>query len=775
MTLRPVHPAWPRYLLPTLSLCVASLADPSLPPPADHPVEFNRDIRPLLERYCLGCHGEERPRGGLAMLDRESILLGSDNGAVLVVGRSAESLLIRSVAWLEEDLEMPPPGEGKRLDREEIGLLRAWIDQGLAWEEEEEEPLRYLYRTVMGHTSVSGDIGRFREHWQTDEGLHGGIGDLWVRDRTPEGTRIELRARSIHPAGIRRLDLDIIRPDLGYFGLEYRSARFHFDDSGGHWPPGDVPEADRELRMDTSSIRLELGLDMPGKPHLFLGYEHRYRHGDKSTLHRGPMFPPEEGKALYPAWRHLEEDTHVLDLGVDFERGDWAVRDTLHLEMTEHSGMRTRAESVGPGSGIVSARSSESLQQFSGANSLQVTRRIRSWWLLSAGYLHSSLDATAGFDLETRLPAEWAAEPIPGDIGRQILLSRDSHVINLNSGFDPAPGWHLFAGAESDWTRQAGTGDIWIFGTWPTGMGSALDRRTTEQQFGLRFTRPANHTLYLDTRHRQTILGLRENQIVDDGFEADNDFMRHTDASLVLDEYRTGWIRSFGNRYTLHARLRHRMRSADYRHRIDTDGGPDPGLGYPAHVRYRSLDTLDGRIQLHARPTARLQATLAWSLVRSDHELSLTEPALPHHAGRHRMNNWSLSLFARPREWLQVSVTALRSGHEAGSALEEVAPHQGESLSLAGNLGIRLHRNWDWSLRGSIVRVDTERNAGDDTPFGSLIYDREGVVTGISRRLGRDGLLRLQFGLFRYREHEGSAADDYLAHAVSLSFRRAFL
>jgi hypothetical protein len=64
------------------------------------------------------------------------VLLGQTNGRALVVaGKSAESPLIHRVAGLVPDRLMPPPGSGERLSGEQVAILRAWIDQGVVWDE----------------------------------------------------------------------------------------------------------------------------------------------------------------------------------------------------------------------------------------------------------------------------------------------------------------------------------------------------------------------------------------------------------------------------------------------------------------------------------------------------------------------------------------------------------------------------------------------------------------------------------------------------------------
>src|SRR5665213_230452 len=103
----------------------------ALPPPANHRVDFATDVKPLFEASCIRCHGRGRVRGGLRIDSRDTLLKGGDTGPAAVVGKSAESYLIEMVAGANPDEVMPK--KGKKLTSEEIGLLRAWIDQGLPW------------------------------------------------------------------------------------------------------------------------------------------------------------------------------------------------------------------------------------------------------------------------------------------------------------------------------------------------------------------------------------------------------------------------------------------------------------------------------------------------------------------------------------------------------------------------------------------------------------------------------------------------------------------
>src|SRR5262245_29125731 len=111
-------------------LVAGSAVAKELPPAAKIKVDFARDIEPLLSKRCLVCHGPQQQMSRLRLDQKEAALKGGASGADIKPGDSAGSRLIHLVAGLEKKV-MPPAGA--RLTAEEVGLLRAWIDQGVAW------------------------------------------------------------------------------------------------------------------------------------------------------------------------------------------------------------------------------------------------------------------------------------------------------------------------------------------------------------------------------------------------------------------------------------------------------------------------------------------------------------------------------------------------------------------------------------------------------------------------------------------------------------------
>jgi len=152
-------------------LVVGATVPQALPPVATRKVDFASDVEPILARSCIQCHGAEVQMGGLRLDTRAAAIAGGRSGAVIRPGDSAGSRLIRLVAGLEDKLVMPM--SGARLTTAEVGVLRAWVDQGANWSEQRAgaiearkhwaylPPRRLGFPTVKTETWVRNPIDRF--------------------------------------------------------------------------------------------------------------------------------------------------------------------------------------------------------------------------------------------------------------------------------------------------------------------------------------------------------------------------------------------------------------------------------------------------------------------------------------------------------------------------------------------------------------------------------------------------------------------------------------
>jgi len=108
----------------------------TLPPASTKPgVTYATDIKSILDASCAKCHGADKPKARLRLDSLEGALKGSKDGKVITPGDSANSFIVKSIAHVTSDKDswMPPLKNRagiKPLTPDEIGLLRAWIDQG---------------------------------------------------------------------------------------------------------------------------------------------------------------------------------------------------------------------------------------------------------------------------------------------------------------------------------------------------------------------------------------------------------------------------------------------------------------------------------------------------------------------------------------------------------------------------------------------------------------------------------------------------------------------
>ncbi|MGE0758696.1 MAG: DUF1549 domain-containing protein, partial [Pirellulaceae bacterium] len=97
-----------------------------------HPVDFARDVLPLLRRACFECHGPQKQEGGLRLDDRAAAMRGGDSGPGIVAGKSADSELMTRIS-LPKLSEGVMPARGNPLTPAEVEVLRRWIDAGAPW------------------------------------------------------------------------------------------------------------------------------------------------------------------------------------------------------------------------------------------------------------------------------------------------------------------------------------------------------------------------------------------------------------------------------------------------------------------------------------------------------------------------------------------------------------------------------------------------------------------------------------------------------------------
>lgn len=97
-------------------------------------VDFAKDIQPVLQQNCFKCHGPEKQKGKMRLDSREFALKGGKAGPAFVTGDSAKSELVRRISLPKTDDDFMPT-EGEPLPKEQIALIKKWIEEGAIWPE----------------------------------------------------------------------------------------------------------------------------------------------------------------------------------------------------------------------------------------------------------------------------------------------------------------------------------------------------------------------------------------------------------------------------------------------------------------------------------------------------------------------------------------------------------------------------------------------------------------------------------------------------------------
>src|SRR3954451_13407411 len=123
-------------LIGTLGAACASAGAAPLPE-ATKPIDFNRDIRPILSENCFACHGPDKNKrkADLRLDTKEGLFSKVENGTPVVPGDPDKSEILSRVTSADPDEMMPPPKSKKpKLSAAQVDLLRRWVKQGAKWE-----------------------------------------------------------------------------------------------------------------------------------------------------------------------------------------------------------------------------------------------------------------------------------------------------------------------------------------------------------------------------------------------------------------------------------------------------------------------------------------------------------------------------------------------------------------------------------------------------------------------------------------------------------------
>lgn len=104
------------------------------------PVDYLRQVKPLLAKRCVRCHGPDKQKSDLRVDSGKALLAGGKVGPAVIPGKGEKSPLVQAILGTSNDIvAMPPIGEGEPLSDDEAALIRRWIDEGAKFPDEQRD------------------------------------------------------------------------------------------------------------------------------------------------------------------------------------------------------------------------------------------------------------------------------------------------------------------------------------------------------------------------------------------------------------------------------------------------------------------------------------------------------------------------------------------------------------------------------------------------------------------------------------------------------------
>ncbi|MEO5804696.1 MAG: c-type cytochrome domain-containing protein, partial [Verrucomicrobiota bacterium] len=775
---------WSLLLLP--SAIFASEVDVSkLPPPAKIPIDFVRDIQPIFETSCLRCHGPEKPKSRFRLDNREAGLKGGETGVAIFPGDSAKSPLIHYVAGLVEDMQMPPLGKGDPLTPEQIGLLRAWIDQGANWPSNQpQSQLAFSIAPTFRYIHVEGDKKSFREIEGHREDGAGGIESFSIREKIAADTTVSAEGHALFGDDDVAVKLSLDKTETGFIRGGVEQWRKYYDDSGVYYPQPFIPSMislDRNLHLDIGRAWIDFGLALPHWPQMILGYEYQWKDGEKSTLQYGNV----NGKNIYPAWKQIDEQTHILKFDLVHELYDWRIEDNARVEFYD---LKMRRENAFHSFGVVPdtiSRIDEKSRHTQGMNTIRAERQIGDWIFLGSGYFYSRYEGDASYDLRT-MDNTGVLVTGPFWFGDNIILKRETHLFSLSSALTGVEGLSVSLGIQNEWNRQEGFGKILLdegdpsnpaaFTLQPASLDSNLDKEKFSENFAVRFTRIPWTVLFADVHWEDESVGQFEEQ------RGGDEFARHTDAENIRQQYRLGFNTSPWRAVSFTGEYKKKLSDTDYdnfeRAFYLSNGIPQPFLtdGYSAFISERNINTDEVVAKLVVNPTRWLKTTLSYRVFATDYSTttdalgdSSIAPGGRIFAGNTDGHVVSLNASVTPFTRLYLSTTFSYSNTRTVTADHgnlSVVPYRGDIYSAIANANFVLNKSTDLQASYSFSEANySQHNLTDGVPLG-IDFARHVISFGAAKRWTDYMSTNLRYNFYHYSEPSSGGENNYVAHGI---------
>jgi hypothetical protein len=521
---------------------------------------------------------------------------------------------------------------------------------------------------------------------------------------------------------------------------------------------------------------------------MVLGYEYQYREGSKSTLQWGPVSDEVETRNIYPGFKDISEEVHIVKFDLDHEMGGFQLSESFRGEYHDLETQRVNDTAFETTSAVMAqTRIAERQQSWQGANTLHVEKQFAGWLFASGGYLYSKLESDAEFDSTTSNPAALdPLLPVPGWHAQGIDLERESHVFSAGSLLGPWAGFTFSLGSQFEWSRQQGLGtagvdvsapfDPFLFVLEPEVFQSDIDQALFRETAGVRFTKIRYTTVFAEARLAQESMGKNEAEV--GGLTP---YLLSTDATSQLGEWRVGFNTSPWQRVSLAAHYRRYDKQTDY----DNLTKEFSGIvyeGYPGFFRWRDVVANETEVQLTLRPVAWLSTSVSYKWLAQEYESAtdaVTDPLTGQPGGiapggglvAGTYDSHIASLNATCTRWQRLVLSSTFSFRNARTVTSDngsasVEPYDGNIYSVATTGSWRAGVKTDLTATYVFSTADfSQNNSAEGLPLGAK-YRQQVLQAGLRTRIGKNKSLGFQYQFSHYDEPTGGPSAQFNAHGV---------
>lgn len=567
-------------------------------------VDFKSQVWPILEAKCLSCHGFNKPKGGYQLTSRENAIESGDYGENILIGKGIESPLLHFAAHAVEDMEMPPIGKGEKMSMPELEIIRAWIDQGVSWEDPYPQTVNLDVTFGARTWQVDGNKSQFRQLHGFREDDSFGLLSFSLYHPKDEGAAWYSEVSIwTHPDEFQFL-VGFDQPEGSWFEAGFEQWK-SFDSVVGGYAP-DFANSSFALPSFLDRTHQDFyfkgGLKQEDGPNISISYQLNTIHGNKALTSFGEAAEDISGnytlRSIRPSAKFQDNLIHRLDILIDSgESHDYWWENESTIEWMSTDEMRQEYSSFSTNVANAETRTDrrDTWDSIRGANSVRFEKQLPDKWLLSLGHSFSLMEGDSVFTENTiGLTNPFSFQ---GATAQGIVLNQHSQMGNINLIGGPWDNHITFAaGLQFDWLRQDGEGEVIPFpGAAPQALDTGWDQVRFTELVSVRYTGVQKQVFYSDVRFRQ--------MQYDQSEFYETQLQRMTEADYLRHQFTAGWRYRPNPKLGLHLRSRYIDESTDYSNPLDQKFGA-PGIGYPAFLSSRDSDTLE------------LETRLSWAPVR---------------------------------------------------------------------------------------------------------------------------------------------------------------